>query len=115
MKAKIVSSITALTLAGIFLTALALSNPETPAYSTPPDLEPPVSVEPEDKAPADGFWVCEVDGYVAVYHNTDRDMPIEMTGIAVRSLRSGDQNMLRDGVFFEDYWDVVMFLEDFGP
>ena len=112
IKAKIISSVTAVTLAGIFLTALALSDSETPAYSTPPDVAPPTSAEPE---PVDGFWVCEADGYITVYHNAGRDTPVETTGIAVRSLRAADQDMLRAGVFFEDYMDVVRFLEDFGP
>ena len=115
IKAKIISSVTALTLAGIFLTALALSGPEAPVYSTPPDIEPPVSAEPERDDAPEGFWVCEYDGYIAVYHNTDRDIPLETTGVALRSLRAGDQEMLREGVFFEDYMDVVLFLEDFGP
>ena len=115
IKAKIISSITALTLAGICLTALALSGSEE-TYSTPPDLEPPAaSAEPVGNVPAEGFWVCEHDGYIAVYHNADRAAPLETTAIAVRSLRNADQDMLREGVFFEDYMDVVLFLEDFGP
>ena len=116
IKAKIISSITALALAGIFLTALALSGPEAPVYSTPPDMEPPPApAEPESAGPAEGFWVCEHDGYIAVYHNAERGTPLETTGIPLRSLRAGDQEMLREGVFFEDYMDVVLFLEDFGP
>jgi hypothetical protein len=120
IKMKIITSAAALALMGVFLTALALSAPdeaEAPAYSTPPVLldSPAPSVEPVANVPADGFWVTEFDGYAAVYHNTDRDTPLETTGIALRSLRTADQEMLREGVFFTDYMDVVLFLEDFGP
>jgi len=106
----------AVTLAGIFLTALALSGAEEePVYSTPPKMEPPeMSAEPIAQT-AEGFWVCEFDGELLLYHNADRSTPIETTSIDIRSLRSADQQMLRDGVFFENYIDVVMFLEDFGP
>ncbi|MDR0294262.1 MAG: hypothetical protein LBH95_08950 [Oscillospiraceae bacterium] len=115
MRARIISSVLALTLTGIFLTALALSGPETPVYSTPPDIEPPaVSAGTVLEIP-EGFWVCEFEGYIAVYHNADRGTPIETTDVALRSLRGGDQEMLRGGVFFENYMDVVRFLEDFGP
>jgi hypothetical protein len=105
------------TAAGGFLTALALSGLEEPVYSTPQSLAPPEPVieETAGTVAADGFFVGELEGYIAVWHNTDRALPIEATGIAVRSLRAMDQEMLRTGVFFDDYMDVVMFLEDFGP
>jgi hypothetical protein len=118
LKAKIISAIAAVVLAGAFLTALALSDSDTPAYSTPPGIEPPPipSVTEEEYARFEfGFWVSEFDGYAAVFHNADRGVPIETTLIALRSLRTADQDMLKTGVFFEDYMDVVMFLEDFGP
>jgi hypothetical protein len=116
LKARIISTIAALALSGIFLTALALSAPDTQVYSTPPAIEPPLPSETEQSsAAASGFWVCEFDGYAAVFHYADRGTPIETTGIALRSLRLNDQEMFRAGVFFEDYMDVVMFLEDFGP
>jgi hypothetical protein len=111
-------------MAGGFLTALALYSPEPEperiAYSTPQDLTPPEPIREEtaetgSAARAEGFLVGELDGYIAVWHNTDRAMPIEATGIAVRSLRVMDQEMLRAGVIFEDYMDVIMFLEDFCP
>jgi hypothetical protein len=119
LKIRIISLSAALALSGAFLTALALSAPDAPVYSTPPVLEPPPALPPEPTstpaATANGFWVCDFDGYAAVFHNTDRVVPIETTGIPVRSLRMADQEMLREGVFFEDYMDVIMFLEDFGP
>ncbi|MCL2002876.1 MAG: hypothetical protein FWG72_02590 [Oscillospiraceae bacterium] len=119
LKARIIAVIAALTLSGAVLTALALSVPDAPAYSTPPviELPPALPSEPEKPAvsPVNGFWICELDGYAAVFHNADRTVPVETTGIAIRSLRMADQVLLREGVFFEDYMDVVMFLEDFEP
>jgi hypothetical protein len=119
IKVRIISCAIAVTAAGGFLTALALYSPEedTPVYSTPQDLAPPAPSVEETiiETTAEGFLVGELDGYVAVWHNTDRAVPIEATGIAVRTLRALDQEMLRDGVFFGNYMDVVMFLEDFGP
>jgi hypothetical protein len=118
LKTKIISAITALTLSGLFVAALALSVPDTPVLSTPPNIEPPPPLPSVSEAPAAtaiGFWVCGFDGYAAVFHNADRGTPIELTGIALHSLRMADQEMFSEGVFFEDYLDVVMFLEDFGP
>ena len=119
IKLRIISSAAAVAIAGGFLTALALSAPEesVTVYSTPPqDLAPPPPiVEEMTETINEGFLVGDLDGYVAVWHNTDRALPIEETAIPIRSLRVLDQEMLRDGVFFDDYMDVVMFLEDFGP
>jgi len=118
IKLRIISSAAAVTLAGGFLTALALHSPEesAPVYSTPQDLLPPPAVVEESRETVgDGFLVGELDGYIAVWHNADRAVPLEATGIALRSLRILDQEMLREGVVFSDYMDVVMFLEDFGP
>ena len=119
IKLRIISSAAAVTLAGGFLTALALHSPDesAPVYSTPQDLPPPpaVIVEESTETVGDGFWVGELDGYIAVWHNADRAVPLEATDIALRSLRVLDQEMLREGVVFSDYMDVVMFLEDFCP
>jgi hypothetical protein len=119
IKVRIISIVAAVTAAGGFLTALALSGSEEPVYSTPQDLTPPAPIAEEAAetvaGKTDGFLVGELDGYIAVWHNTDRAVPLEATGIAVRSLRVMDQEMLQAGVFFDDYMDVVMFLEDFGP
>jgi hypothetical protein len=130
MKIKIISSIALVALTGVFLTALALSgSDETPSVlpglsapapplpatpSAPPSAEPAPS-SPAAAAETEGFWIRELDGYIAVYHNTKRDTPIEISETAVWSLRLADQEMLKEGVFFEDYMDVVVFLEDFAP
>jgi hypothetical protein len=119
VKVKMISLIAAVCLAGVSLiTALALSGAEeeAPVFSTPPAFEPPPppSFEPAPQPP-EGFWVCEIDGQVVVCHNASRTVPIEITNIDIRSLRRHDQDMLRAGVFFTDYMDVVVFLEDFGP
>lgn len=114
MKVKIISSVFAITLAGIFMTALALSQPDEPVYSTPPEITPPPSAAMKAVDP-EGFWVCAINDTVVVFHSTNRETPVETTTIALNTLRLNDQDMLRMGVFFEDYMDVVRFLEDFAP
>jgi hypothetical protein len=117
LKTRIITAIIALAMSGVSVTALALSSSGTQeVFSTPPVIEPPSPSPYENPAYVDsGFWVCEFDGYAAVFHSADRSSPIEKTDIALRSLRMGDQELFRTGLFFEDYMDVVIFLEDFGP
>ena len=115
---RIIILLLAVVAASGFLTALAISGTDesVPSYSTPPELTPPAPSEDAVSAvKAEGFWVSEQDGYIAVWHNADRTEPIESTAVAVRTLRMIDQELLREGVFFGDYMDVVMFLEDFCP
>ena len=116
IKAKLAIMLLLITAAGACLTALAVSTrSDEPVYSTPPAkiTPPPSLVSPEQ--PEHGFWVAEYNGYIAVYHNANREAPAETTDIELQALRYGDQNMLREGVFFDNYLDVVYFLEDFGP
>ena len=120
MKARIITSVMAVALTGIFLTALALSGSEPAAPQVP---EPPAEAEAlldadtaDDTVAVDeGFWVCESDGVITVFHNTERNVPIKTTSTAVHTLRLADQEMLRSGVFFDNYLDAMSFLEDFAP
>ncbi len=116
MKAKIITSVTAIALAGIFLTALAFSDsgplPEAP--EPPVEAEPLSEVFPSEK-PEEGFWVCAADGVITVYHNSDREDPVKTTTTAVHTLRAADQELLNNGVFFSNYLDAMSFLEDFAP
>jgi hypothetical protein len=116
IKLRIISSAVAVVTAGGFLTALALQPSDEPVYSTPQGIESPEPVaENSGETIREGFWVGEENGNIAVWHNSDRTVPLENTGIALRPLRALDQEMLRAGVYFENYMDVVMFLEDFCP
>ena len=112
IKLRIISSAVAVVTAGGFLTALALQ----PEPGTPQGIESPEPIAEDSRETIrEGFWVGEENGNIAVWHNSDRSVPLESTDIAIRSLRALDQEMLRTGVYFEDYMDVVMFLEDFCP
>ena len=110
------------TAAGISLAALAaavimLADPATQAPArTAEDQPPPLpAMAVEDSADPHRYQLRELDGYVAVYREGEPDEPLEVTGIAVASLRRADRELFTRGVFIEGAENLVKFLEDFGP
>lgn len=62
---------------------------------------------------ADSAYVLRVNGdYVAVYEADAPGVPVQITDIPVRELRTHDQELLRTGLGVKDREALLMLLED---
>ena len=62
---------------------------------------------------SDSEYVLRVNGdYVAVYEADAPGVPVQITDIPVRELRTHDQELLREGLGVKDHEALLMLLED---
>ena len=116
-KEKITVTAAGISLAALAAAVIALANPAplAPAYTAAEQTPPLPAMAVEDSVEPHRYRLRELDGYVAVYREGEPDEPVEVTGIAVASLRRADREMFTRGVFVEGAENLVKFLEDFGP